>query len=168
MRRLARISSPIFKILSGLTKVLGRRAWGSFSTWSRPSRNDFAQLNTLGCKKHSSPNCAWSLVKISEGMTPSFVGNLIYAAQHCWVLLALPSWLHLMVEAERDPTSVGCKFKHVITCQRKHVHTSWFVLERELNSLLNLNYPRIMSWAREVQSRLLKKSYKRTLLIRSY
>jgi hypothetical protein len=57
MRRLARISSPIFKMLSGLKEVLGRRAWGSFSSWSCPSRNDFAQLNTLGCDKHSSPNC---------------------------------------------------------------------------------------------------------------
>jgi hypothetical protein len=27
--------------------------------------------------KHSSPNCAWSLLKISEGMAPSFVRNLI-------------------------------------------------------------------------------------------
>jgi hypothetical protein len=69
MRRLARISSPIFKTFSGLTKVLGFRAWRSFSTRSRSSRNDFAQLNTPGCDKHSSPNCAWSLVKISEGMT---------------------------------------------------------------------------------------------------
>jgi hypothetical protein len=51
-----------------------------------------------------------------------------------------------MVEAERDPTSMGCKFKHVITCQRKHVHTSSYVLERELNSRLNLNDPRI--WVR--------------------
>ena len=35
-----------------------------------------------------------------------------------------------------------CKFKHVIACKRKHVHTSLFVLERELNSRLNLNDPR--------------------------
>jgi hypothetical protein len=75
--KLAWISSPIFKTLSGLTEVLGRRAWGSFSTWCRPSRNDFTQLNTLGCDKHSSPNFAWNLVKISEGMTPFFVRNLI-------------------------------------------------------------------------------------------
>jgi hypothetical protein len=44
-----------------------------------------------------------------------------------------------MVDVERDPTSVGCKFKHVITCQCKHVHTSSFVLERERNSRLNMN-----------------------------
>jgi hypothetical protein len=46
-----------------------------------------------------------------------------------------------MVEAERDPTSAGCKFKYTITCQLKHVQTSWFVRERELNSRLNLNDP---------------------------
>jgi hypothetical protein len=84
MRRLARISSPVFKTLSGLTEVLCRRAWGSFSTRSRPSQNDFAQLNTLGCHKHPSPNCSWSLVQIAEGMTPSFMRNLIII---CWATL---------------------------------------------------------------------------------
>jgi hypothetical protein len=44
-----------------------------------------------------------------------------------------------MVEVERGPASADCKFKNVVTCQCTHAYTSSFVLERELNSRLNLN-----------------------------
>jgi hypothetical protein len=53
--RLSWIISSILT-LAGVTEILGLRASGSFSARSHPSLNDLAQLHTLACDNHSSPN----------------------------------------------------------------------------------------------------------------
>jgi hypothetical protein len=64
-------------------------------------------------------------------MTSSFFRNLIIV--RCATLLATACTAILIAPdgwGGEGPISVDWKFKHVITCQRKHIHTSWFVLKR--------------------------------------
>ena len=64
-------------MLSSVRLDVGRRPWLSFSTRSRPPLNSLAHVYTRFWDRVMSPNCACKRVKISEGLTPSFVKNFM-------------------------------------------------------------------------------------------